>query len=69
MTRDDVIAKLAEIRAMANDADDERAHALQYDLYVAVLVAITDGSAKPSARALAQEALKVRDIGFSRWYA
>ena len=67
MNTNDVIAKVAEIRAMADD--DERAHALQDDLYVAVLVAITDGSAKPSARALALEALKVRNIEFSRWYA
>ena len=67
MTKNDVTARLAEIRIGASN--DEQAHFEQDCLYVAVLEAIANGTAKPSARVLAQEALKVRDIEFSRWYA
>lgn len=69
MDLDGVTAKLAEIRNMAS-ADDEGAHAEQDGLYVAVLTAIANGEARgTAARALAQEALKVQDIRFARWYA
>ena len=68
MTREDVIARVARIRAMVND--DATAHFEQDALYVEVLRAIASETIEGAgARALAQEALKVQNIEFSRWYA
>jgi hypothetical protein len=68
MKLQDVTERLAKIKAMASA--DESAHAEQDDLYEEVLTAIANGDTRgTSARALAQEALKVREIEFSRWYA
>lgn len=66
MTVDDVKKRLALIRVEA-ETDDETAHAAQDGLYTDVLQAIADGA--EDASGLAREALRVREIEFSRWYA
>lgn len=47
--------------------DDEAAHAEEDSLHSDVLHAIADGA--PNAAALAEEALKTKNIDFSRWCA
>ena len=65
MTVEDVRDMLGEIEAMAGD--DEAAHMEQDRLYVRVLEHIANGDSQH--RLIAHEALKVREIKFSRWYA
>lgn len=65
MTVTTIRQALRHIKAQAND--DERAHSLEDDLHVAVLTAIAGGVGDP--RALAREALKTKDIKFSRYCA
>jgi hypothetical protein len=65
MTVDDVIAWVKKIEEMKGD--DEGAHAEQDELLIAVLTAIANGDNEAST--MADEALKVLDIEFSRWYA
>jgi hypothetical protein len=64
MTVDDVIAWVKKIEEMKGD--DEGAHAEQDQLFIAVLTSIANASNETS---IAEEALKVLDIEFSRWYA
>ena len=47
--------------------DDESAHALEDDIWEAVLRAIAEGA--DDAKGLAAAALKTQDFGFSRWCA
>ena len=68
MKPDDVKAKVAEIEAIKTD--DETAHSMEDDLYSEILQAVASGELKgAAAKGCAAEALKTRDIGFSRWYA
>lgn len=73
MTIEDVRLRLAQIRAMSSD--DESAHAEEDQLYKDVLTEIarlkgaTDHPPAVWAAEMAAEALKAREIGFSRWYA
>ena len=48
-------------------SDDEAAHAEEDTLHQDVLQAIADGAANPAA--LAEEALKTKNIDFARWCA
>lgn len=66
MTPSDVIKLLSEIEHA--DCDQERAHALEDDLFVEVLSAIAEGQCDNPAE-LARLALRSRDIEFDRWYA
>lgn len=47
--------------------DNEAAHSEEDTLYTDVLEAIADGS--PNAAALAEEALRTKNIDFARWCA
>jgi hypothetical protein len=61
----DVEARLAEIVAQSDD--NERAHVLEDDLWLNVLLAIARGS--DEAQEMAKLAVTSRDIEFSRWYS
>jgi len=65
MTVDDVREFVEDIRHAADD--DEVAHSMEDELYVAILKAIANGADNPEK--LAAEALKTKDIEFSRWCA
>lgn len=52
----------------SRSCDDEGAHSAEDALYLAVLLAIADGTATDPA-ACAAEALSTRDLGFARWCA
>ncbi|MBG9915251.1 hypothetical protein ABD67_10070 [Bacillus sonorensis] len=65
MTVDDVREFVEEIRLSADD--DEVAHSMEDELYVAVLQAIVNGADNPGK--LAAEALRTKNIEFSRWCA
>ena len=62
----EIIRRIEEIKVKYNN-DDETQHARQDDLTELVLRAIAGGAENP--RKLAEEVIKVYDIGFSRWYA
>jgi len=64
----DVRDRLARIEH--ESGDPESAHGAQDDLFREVLAAIASGDIDlPTCRAIANEALKVDEIKFSRWYA
>lgn len=65
MTIDYVLKYVEAIRRHAVALDDGRAHAREDDLYEAVLRAIANGD--PNSQALAQAALKTKELKFSRW--
>lgn len=73
MTIDDVRLRLSQIRAMSSD--DESAHHAEDTLYKDVLAEIarlkgaTDHPPAVWAAEMAAEALKAKEIEFSRWYA
>jgi hypothetical protein len=62
---DEIEGRIEEIRAVARDY--ERAHSMEDDLFRDVLAAIADG--QQSARKLAIEVLKSREIEFPRYSA
>lgn len=65
MTVDEIRRQVAEIRnAALVERDDEKAHALEDDLYDEVLQAIARG--EPNAKELAAEALQTQDLAFAR---
>jgi len=67
---DDAQERLRQIRAMIRDHDDnEEAHALEAALFVDTLKAIASGMDRDAAAEMAAEALKSRDIEFTRWFA
>ena len=66
MTPGDVVERVGQIAAVADD--DEDAHCKEDHLYIDILQAIADGEIA-DAQACAREALKVRDMDFSRWCA
>lgn len=73
MTIKEVKAKVAEI-ATLGARDSERAHAVEDDLFEAVLRAIANDTASGTAvprgvRALARAALKTKRFTFPRWSA
>lgn len=65
MTVEDVkeLCRLVRLAART-DCDDEKAHAYEDDMLVAVLTAIANGA--PNAPELAREALRTQDLNFSR---
>jgi hypothetical protein len=65
LTVEDIKRRVAKIDAEKDD--DETAHGSEDQLWEDVLKAIADGAEDPAA--LAREALKTRDIEFSRWRA
>ena len=65
MTREDVINAVEDIRMESED--DERAHSLEDDLYEQVLLAVINNN--PESKEMAKEALKTKEIKFSRWCA
>lgn len=65
MTVEGIRQKVAEIRAAADDP--ESAHALEDELYEAVLRGIVAGDAYYVS--LCEEALKSKEIDFPRWCA
>jgi hypothetical protein len=67
MTRDEALERVAKIAAMAGD--DEAAHGEEDSLHRDVLRAIADGTAYPSAAALARCALGTIGLDFARWTA
>lgn len=67
VTVEDVKRIVEEIRDVRHD--DERAHAMEDDLYKAVLCAIATYRTDNTAAQLAAEALKAHDIEFARWCA
>jgi hypothetical protein len=68
-----VIRSIHDVRALISrigeeSDDDESAHAMEDGLYLGVLIAIADGlTAMDSPEDVAREALKAREISFSRW--
>ena len=66
MTLDDVKKWVGVIRE--NRESDDVAHREEDLLYERVLEMIMEDSTEPSIVALAGEALKTKDIEFSRWY-
>lgn len=64
----EVTERLKEIEAKAEADDDESAHSLEDELFIAVLEAIAYGQT-PDPALLAREALKSRKIDFNRWMA
>jgi len=66
MTPEDVRRRVAEIKKPKVN-DDETNHVLEDRLWADVLEAIWAGSPWPEA--LAEEALKTREIKFDRWYS
>ena len=72
MTVSEIQQRVEKIRDAAGDS--EVAHGLEDDLHVDVLKAIADQDPHQpwvmnDIRQLATEALKTREIDFSRWYA
>lgn len=67
MTLADVQARVSEVRAEADDNDDEAAHGSEDLLWEDVLKAIAGGA--QNAAELAGAALLTNDIDFSRWCA
>lgn len=65
MTKEDVIAKVAEIKSFPHDP--ESAHSYEDDLWYQVLQHIAEGAT--NAQELAAEAIKSYDIDFPRWCA
>jgi hypothetical protein len=61
----DVKNRVDAIREIAGDPG--RAHAMEDDLYVDVLREIANGGGQTRMLALARQALRSQDIGFSRW--
>lgn len=59
-------AEVSEIKIISGD--NEAAHESEDVLWMEVLEAIADGTC-PDPKACAAEALKTRDIKFTRWYA
>jgi len=51
-----------------HSADDELAHAMEDDLYTALLTSISQGGCEDPA-ACAAEAIKAQDVVFYRWCA
>jgi hypothetical protein len=67
-TVEDVKRIVEEIRLMKRD--DEKAHIYEDELYEAVLICISQENFNLlEARLMAEEALKTKDIDFSRWCA
>jgi hypothetical protein len=66
LTVETIRRKVADIEA--NKHDDEYAHGLEDELWELVLSVIATGDCD-SPTDLAREALKTRDIKFSRWRA
>ena len=72
-TTDDVLAKVEEIRSLAENGDHEAAHTAEDKLHQQVLkliatrVARRDGG--PSAKLLAHAALQTLEIKFDRYMA
>ncbi len=65
MTVDEVREKVFSISCVG---DPERSHVMEDDLFESVLRYIADNGERGVCE-LAQEALKVRDLGLDRWYA
>lgn len=65
MKLEDIKKAVKEIEEIKED--DEAAHMEQDDLYRSIIKAIAEG--KTVTPEMAQEALKVEEIDFSRWYA
>jgi hypothetical protein len=65
MTIDDVKLQVQHIQEAKHD--DESAHGMEDSLWEDVLKSIAHGA--KNARELATEALKTKNIKFSRWYA
>ncbi len=70
MTVEDVRARVEEIRAKAEEGDDEVAHSREDDLYRDVFQAII-ATCQPESYpwAMARAALKTNEIEFARWCA
>lgn len=64
MNVEDIRGEIQIIAEVENDAD---MHMLEDGLHVAVLKAIAGGA--PNAAELAAEALKTREIEFTRWFS
>jgi hypothetical protein len=64
-TTEDVRVGVSLVAALAEDKDDEAAHAAEDALHQSVLKAIADGAKAPAD--LAKAALKTKNIKFSRW--
>lgn len=64
MTLDEIKNRVADIAAMAGDA--EAAHSAEDGLYLALLESIADGECS-DPQACAAEAVKTQAINFGRW--
>lgn len=67
MNSQTITDKLEEIREASVLRTYDEAHRLEKDLWRDVLQAIADGAENPAD--LAREALKSREIVFTRWYS
>ena len=67
MTVDDIKEKIELIKRMQGDFEAQ--HSYEDDLYEAVLMEIAKGIPGCDCQALAQEALKTKDLDFERWCA
>lgn len=65
MTDDQIKAELRAIQAFADSGKSEKAHFLEDDLYISVLMGIRDGKIADPAKA-AELALRSRSLCFPR---
>jgi hypothetical protein len=68
MNLEDIHEALELIKTEANGGDDERAHVLEKELWFEVLKHIAEDRGADLAD-FAREALKSKEIEFSRWFA
>ena len=68
MTTQDIEARIAAIAERVRDRDNESAHALEDELYVAFIRHVAQTTSPPLSD-MARRVLDVHAMRFSRWYA
>ena len=68
LTPEAVEGMVAQVKAMADDGNNEEAHMVEDGIHTLVLAAIAAGTAEDPSDC-ASVALTTREIKFSRWYA
>lgn len=66
MNLQDIQKRVQEIKDISGD--DEVAHAMEDDLYVAFVKFVSENGS-PELSEMAKEVLKTENIDFARWYA
>ena len=68
MTIQDIETKIAAIAERVRDRDNESAHALEDELYIAFIMHVFQ-YAQPPLSDMARRVLQVHSMRYSRWYA